>query len=94
MVTRLVAPWEVYVQMDVTYLKTTDSPVGILVDLGRARSNQSLVRPERVAGSDGLSIHLERQSQTQFGFRLRETLYLLLRHMQRAHPGVGSTHKQ
>ncbi len=77
-----------------TYLKTTGSPVGILVDLGRARSNQSSVRPERVAGSDGLSIHLERQSPTQVGSRLRENLYLLFRHMQRAHPGVGSTHRQ
>ncbi len=77
-----------------TYLKTTGSPVEIRVDLGRARSNQSIVRPERVAGCDGLSIHLERQSRTQVGSRLIKTLYLLFRYMQRAHSGVGSTHKQ
>ena len=59
----------------VTYLKATGSPVGVLVDLGRAGSGQSLVRPERVAGSDGLLVHLK---AINLGRQLsveRETLY-------------------
>ncbi len=54
-VTHLVAPLGGVCVDGWNYQKTTGSPVGILVDLGRACSNQSLVQPERVAGSDGLS---------------------------------------
>ena len=72
--------------------QTTGSPVGILVDLGRARSDQSLVRPERVAGSVGLSKHLEWQSRTQVGTRLREALFITQTHATSSPGGGLNTH--
>ncbi len=53
---------------------TTGSPVGILVGLGRARSELSVTR--RVAGPDGLSNHTKNINHiTKSGTRLREALY-------------------
>ncbi len=65
----------------VNLTKATGSPVGVLVDLWRAGSNPSLVRPERVAGSDGLSIHLNCNQKTQVRLSVeRDPLFITQAH--------------